>query len=219
MHMPTWIIAHRITVPLQSHDNMALQAQFAQELDELTLCESGWPLLPRHWQILENSSSNQSHLSNFLAPDITCFESFSPFETSYPPPAITYDTLEPFQCIDQNLPLHFGDPQLHRLVSYDSGYNTVVPSPAPGEFYETESAVIVAEHLKQLSGLSTTQASTPATTRPLPARNDPLSPPNTMTSSRILVDSQGCKLSNRPRKTQKVAKRELVKEAEDRIAR
>lgn len=235
---------------------MASQAQSAQELDELTLCESGWPVFQHPWQILENSSSNQIHLSNFLAPETTCFETFPLFETSNPPPATTHDTLEPFQCVDQNLPLHFGDPHLHRL-SYGSGCNTVVPRPAPGRFCGSGSAVndshstpdrpsvssplqrtfttiqgshdiadigasicsLVAEQLKRMSGLSITQASTLATTTPLPAGNDPLWPPDIRTSGRILVDSKGHKLSHRARKTQKKENSGLVKQEKGRSTR
>lgn len=139
--MPTWIVTDRIMVPLHApsvHDNMALQGQSSQDLDELNLGESGWP--PFQHQILASSSSTDSHLLNSLAPEVSSFEKFPRFETSRLPPSTTHDTPEPFQCIDQNWPLNFGDLQLHRL-SYDSRCNTVVPIPVAGELYGSGSVV------------------------------------------------------------------------------
>lgn len=230
---------------------MALQGQPRQELDKLTLGGSGWS--PFQYQISENSSNIESHLWNPLALDNTSFEDFSALETSYLPHSITFDVLEPFQCIDQSFPLHFGDLQLHGL-SHDSRCNTAAPIPAPGKVYGGGSAVndsqspfnspsassplqnafaamqgshgiadieaticsLVAEHLNRLGGLGNIQS----TTTPLPATNDPHSPPDTKASSRIiLVDSQGHKPSHRSRKAQKLANSGLVKHSEDKVAR
>lgn len=113
---------------------MGLHAHFSQELDELDeliLCESGWPSF--QYQALECSPSLDRHPSNFLVPDATFYGSFPSFETSSFPAFITHDTPEPLQCTDEDTPLHFADLQLYGSL-HDFGRTTVVSSPAPGTF-------------------------------------------------------------------------------------
>lgn len=116
---------------------MALQAQSSQELNELTLCESGW--LPLQHNVLENSFGIESHLSDSLPPEVNYFEAFSRFETPTLPAIISHDTLQPSQCICHSLPSQFGDPQLHG-PSYDSGFNTFFSSPSPEKFFGSGNA-------------------------------------------------------------------------------
>lgn len=229
--------------------NMILHTHSSQELDELILCESGWPSFQH--MTLEGLSGLDSHPSDFLAPDPALFGGSSPFETPSFPAFITHDTPEPFQCTDQDMTLQLTDSQFYGS-SHDSGRTTVVSSPAHGRVGDIGSAMndnqptvdsssvstslqnafasmeerddiaeigaticsLVADHLKRLSGLSTTRA----TATLLPTRNEPLLAPATRTSSRILVDFQGHRGRRRSSKTQKAAN-SGVKHAKDRVIR
>lgn len=228
-------------------------AHSAQELDELTLDGSGWPSLQHRGLEMEKSPGIENHPSNFLAPDTNFFERTSHFDTSSLPAFMTHNLLEPFPCIDSNMSLHFADLRLHQSF-HDSGYATLVSSPASGELDGgSRSAVnnhhllpdspsvssplqkafstmqgnndiaeigavicsLVADHLKQLSGLSTTKA----TTTPCITKDDRSWAPDTKTSEGAHIDPQNHRLSPLHSRTEKLASSGLDKQKRDRVTR
>lgn len=115
---------------------MDSHSQHVQDLDQPSFDQNSWP--PSQPQLLGTSPDIESRITNFLAPNTIPLAGF--LETPSLPDLKACDAFLPFQCMDEDVPLHRFPPQLDECYCH-SECNIFTSNSAPRTTHRSGSAV------------------------------------------------------------------------------